>query len=329
MGAPTLYLGFGFKGRQMDRLVTVFGGGGFVGRYVAQALFRRGARVRIVQRNTSTAFFLRPLAAVGQIQFVSADIRDAERVRAATEDSDAVINLVGTLKGDFQGLQADGARNVAQAATASGAGALVQISAIGADPDPDGASDYYRTKGEGEASAKAAFPGATIVRPSLVFGREDNFVNRFAGLARIFPVLPVVKPAMRIQPVYAADLGRAIAAAALDPASHGGRTYEAGGPQVMTMRELMEWVDETTGHSRALVDVPDAAAGLIARLTGWAPLAPLTWQQWLMLQRDSVVSDDAEGLEAFGISKTPLIAVAEGWLTSYRRGGRFAAKQPY
>jgi NADH dehydrogenase len=316
-----------FKGLPMDRLVTLYGGGGFVGRYVAQALFNMGVRVRIVQRNTSTAVFLKPLAALGQIQFVAADIRDAARARAAAEGSDAVVNLVGVLKGAFRDVHVDGARNVAEAAAAAGAGALVQVSAIGADPDAQSA--YLASKGEGEAAVRAAFPGATIMRPSLVFGREDNFVNRFAGLARIAPVLPVIRGPMRIQPVYAADLGRAIAASALDPRTRGGKTYELGGPQILTMRELMQWICRTTERDRPLVDVPDPIARLLARGLGWLPGAPITWDQWLMLQKDSVVSEGAQGLEAFGIPKTPLIAVAEGWLTSYRRHGRFAAKQPY
>jgi NADH dehydrogenase len=311
----------------MDRLVTLFGGGGFLGRYVAQALFRTGARVRIVQRDPRSAFFLKPLASLGQIQFVAADILDAERVRAATQGSQAVVNLVGILKGDFEGIHVEGARNAAEAAAAAGAGAFVQVSAIGADPEAPSA--YARSKGEGEAAVRAAFPTATIVRPSLVFGREDNFVNRFAGLARLAAVLPVVRGAMKIQPVYAADAARAIAAAALDPRTHGGRTYELGGPQVLTMRELMEWVCRTTGRGRTLVDVPDPVAAIAARATGWLPGAPLTHDQYLMLCRDSVVSPDARGLEAFGIPKTPLAAVAEGWLTSYRKHGRFAAKQPY
>ncbi|MFL6863889.1 MAG: complex I NDUFA9 subunit family protein [Allosphingosinicella sp.] len=311
----------------MDRLVTLFGGGGFLGRYVAQALFRSGARVRIAQRDPGAAYFLKPLASLGQVQFCPVDIRDADRVRATVAGSDAVVNLVGVLKGDFEAFHVDGARNVAEAAAGLGAKALVQVSAIGAEAETDSA--YFRTKAGGEAAARAAMPGATIVRPSLLFGREDNFVNRFAGLARLAPVLPVVRPGMRIQPVYAADVGRAIAAALLDPETHGGRAYELGGPQVMTMRELMAWVCETTGHRRPLVDLPDPAAALIARLTGWAPGAPLTWQQWLMLQKDNVVSPGTPGLEAFGIPGTPLIAVAEGWLTAYRRRGRFAAKQPY
>jgi NADH dehydrogenase len=310
-----------------DRVVTLFGGGGFLGRYTAQALFRTGARVRVVQRNPRSAHFLQPLAAVGQVQFLAADVRDGEAVRAVVRSSDAVINLVGILKGDFEGIHVDGARNIAEASAEAGAGSLVHVSAIGADPESE--SRYGRSKGDGEAALRSAFPAATILRPSVLFGREDNFINRFAGMARLAPVLPVISGATKFQPVYAADVGRAVAAAALDPRSHGGRLYELGGPQVLTMRELMEWVCETTGRGRPLIDIPDPVGRLIARATGWLPGAPITWDQWLMLRRDNVVSPGAKGLEAFGIGKTPLAAVSEGWLTSYRRHGRFAAKSPY
>ncbi len=310
-----------------DRVVTLFGGGGFLGRYVAQALFRTGARVRVAQRNPRRANFLQPLAALGQLHLVPVDLCDREKVRAAARGSDAVVNLVGILKGDFDSIHVAGARNVAEAAAEAGARALVHVSAIGADPESESA--YGRSKGEGEEAVRAAFPGATILRPSFLFGREDNFVNRFAGLARLSPVLPVISGRTRMQPVYAADVGRAVAAAALDPRSHGGKTYELGGPQVLTMRELMEWVCETTGRARPLLDIPDPVGRLIARTTGWLPGAPITWDQWLMLRRDNIVSDGAEGLEAFGLPGTPLAAVSEGWLTSYRRHGRFAAKSPY
>lgn len=311
----------------MDRVVTVFGAGGFLGRYAAQALLRAGARVRIVQRDPRRAFFLKPLGALGQTQFVAADIRDAKRVREAVTASDAVVNLVGILKGDFEGIHVEGARNVAEAAAEAGAGTLVHVSAIGADPNSPSA--YGWTKGEGEQAVREAFPGATVLRPSVLFGREDNFINRFAGMARLAPVLPVIRGDTRFQPVYAADAGRAVTAAALDPRSHGGETYELGGPEIMTMRELMEWICQTTGRNRTLVDVPDPVARGLARFTGWMPGAPLTWDQWLMLQKDNVVSPGTRGLEAFGISKTPLAAVSEGWLTSYRRHGRFAAKPNY
>lgn len=309
------------------RLVTLFGGGGFLGRYVTQALYKTGARVRIAQFDARKAFFLKPLGALGQTQFVAADIRNAAQVREAVKGSDAVVNLVGVLKGDFEGLHVDGARNVAEACAEQGVGALVHVSALGADPASE--SRYGRTKGQGEQAVRAAFPGATVARPSIVFGREDNFINRFAGLMRMLPVIPVVAPRSRFQPVYAADVGRAVSHAALHPRECGGKTYELGGPQVMSMRELMAWINEATGHRRMLVDVPDPIARAVALGLGWAPGAPITHDQWLMLQHDSVVSPGAPGLADFDIRPTPLAAVSEGWLTSYRRGGRFAAKQPY
>lgn len=309
------------------RLVTLFGGGGFLGRYVAQGLYRTGARVRIAQRDPRKAFFLKPLGSLGQTQFVAADIRNRDGVRAAVKGSDAVVNLVGTLAGDFEGLHVAGARNVAEAAAEAGAGALIHISAIGADPASP--SRYGSTKGDGEQAVRAAFPSATILRPSIVFGREDNFINRFAGMMRLLPVLPVVAPRTRFQPVYAADVGKAVTGAALHPRDHGGGTYELGGPQVMSMRELIEHIGEATGHRRMLVDIPDSIAKALAIGLGWAPGAPITYDQWMMLQRDSIVSDGDPGLAAFGVRPTPLQAVSEGWLTEYRRGGRFAAKQPY
>lgn len=311
----------------MDRVVTLFGGGGFLGRYVAQAIYKTGARVRIAERNPRDAFFLKPLGALGQTQFVRADITNPRQVEAAVQGSYAVVNLVGILKGNFRAIHVDGARNVAEAAAAAGAEALVHVSALGADPDS--LSAYGQSKGQGEEAVRAAFPSATILRPSVVFGREDNFINRFAAMARLFPVLPVMRGQAKFQPVYAADVGRAVAAAMLEPEIHGGKTYELGGPQVMSMRDIYEWIGTATGHKRSLIDVPDPIGSLIARSTGWLPGAPITHDQWLMLQKDNVVSEGAAGLEAFGISPTPLAAVSEGWLTSYRRHGRFAAKDPY
>ena len=306
-----------------DRLVTLFGGGGFVGRYVAQALFKAGARVRIAGREPRRAFYLRPLTGLGMIQFLRADITRPGDAAAAVAGADAVINLVGVLKGRFHAVHVDGARNVAAAAAEAGARSLVHVSAIGADPDSP--SDYGRTKGEGELAVRAAFPGATIVRPSIVFGPEDQFVNRFASLARLLPFIPVIRGRWKLQPVHAADLGRAIAQAALDPAEHAGRIYELGGPQVITMREVNEWICQATGRgSKPVVDIPDPIARLMARLFGWAPGAPITWDQWLMLQHDNVASGEHPGFEAFGIRPAPLAAVAEGWLPIYRRHGRWA-----
>ena len=301
-------------------LVTVFGAGGFLGRYAAQSLLKTGVRIRAAEREPRRAWYLKPLGGLGQVQFVRADVTDTAAVAAAVQGSDAVINLVGILKGAFQAVHVNGARNVAEAAAAAGVPALVHVSAIGADPEAE--SNYGRTKGEGEQAVRAAFPGATILRPSIAFGQEDAFVNRFARMARLLPVLPVIRPDWKLQPVHAADLGKAIALAALDPGTHAGRTYELGGPNVMTMAALNKWICETTGRKRAIAELPDPIGKAIARATGWAPMAPLTWDQWLMMQRDNVAT--GPGFEAFGLHPTPLAVAAPQWLVPFRRHGRFA-----
>lgn len=303
-----------------DILVTVFGAGGFLGRYVAQSLLKTGVRIRVAERDPRRAWYLKPLGGLGQVQFVRADVTDKAAVAAAVQGSDAVINLVGILKGPFHRIHVDGARNIAEAAAAAGVPALVHISALGADPEAESA--YGRSKGEGEAAVRAAFPGATIIRPSIVFGQEDNFINRFARMARLMPVLPVLRPDWKLQPVHAADLGKAIALAALDPATHAGKTYELGGPNVMTMAELNRWICETIGRRRAVAELPDAIGKLIPRLTGWAPGAPVTWDQWLMMEKDNVAT--GPGFAAFGLHPAPLAAVAPAWLVPFRRHGRFA-----
>jgi NADH dehydrogenase len=301
-----------------DRLVTVFGGGGFVGRYVVQQLFDAGARVRIAQRDPKAAFFLR-LGRIGRIQFLAADVRRRDSIERAVAGADAVINLVGAFS-HCDAVQAAGAKTVAEAAAAAGARALVHVSAIGADPDSP--SRYGASKGRGEQAVRAAFANATILRPSIVFGREDQFTNRFARMLR-FPIAPVVRGGARFQPVFVADLAAAIVRAAADPQAHGGATYEIGGPEVITMADLLRRLAQWTGRDPHFVPVPDGAAAAIARLAGWLPGAPITWDQWLMLQRDNVVGADAKGLDAFDIRPTPLAAVAPGWLVQYRKQGRF------
>ncbi len=311
-----------------DRLVTLFGGGGFIGRYVAQALCKSGARVRIAEREPRRAFSLKPLTGLGMIQFLRADITRPDEVAAAVAGADAVINLVGILKGNFHAVHIDGARNVAAAAAAAGARSMVHLSAIGADPESP--SRYGCTKGEGELAVRKAFPSATVIRPSIAFGPEDHFVNRFAGLARLFPVVPVLRGRWKLQPVYAADLGKAIAQAALDPARHAGRTYELGGPQIISMLEINQWICQATGRgSKPVIAIPDPIGRLSARLLGWLPGAPISWDQWLMLSQDNVASAEHPGFEAFGIDPAPLAAVAEGWLPIYRRHGRWAKPSPY
>lgn len=309
-------------GRRMERLVTLFGGDGFLGRYVVQELLKARVRVRIASRDPRGDFFLRPLAALGQMHSVRADITDPQAVARAVAGAHAVVNFVGLLKGAFDAVHVAGARNVADAAATASATSLVHVSAIGADPASPSA--YGRSKGEGEAAVRAAFPAATIVRPSILFGREDQFLNRFAQMARIAPVLPVVRPDARFQPAFVADAAKAIAAAAMDPGAYAGRVYELGGPEIMTMRQINEYVTRTTGRPRPLIEIPDFASRLLAEATGWLPGAPITVDQWLMLGTPNIVADGAQGFEAFGIVPTPIAAVAENWLVPYRRHGRFA-----
>lgn len=306
----------------MDDLVTVFGGGGFLGRYVAQELLRAGARVRVAGRDPTNAFYLKPLAALGQAQFVAADVTRPDSVRRAVQGATAVINLVGILKGRFDAIHVDGARNVAEAAAAAGAQALVQVSAIGADPASSSA--YGRSKGQGEAAVRAAFPAATIVRPSILFGPEDAFVNRFASMIARLPVLPVVRGGTKFQPAWVVDVARAVGKAALDPGTYAGKTYELGGPQILSMAELMRWIATSIGYSPHIVALPDSMAAMMARIGAFVPGAPITWDQWLMLQHDNVVAPGAAGFDMFGIDPAPLAAAASQWLVRYRRNGRFS-----
>jgi NADH dehydrogenase len=306
-----------------EQLVTVFGGAGFIGRYVCELLFKSGVRVRIASRDPRNDYFIQPLAQVGQFGFEQADIRSPESVRNAVKSATAVVNLVGVFGREMHRIHVDGARNVAEAAREAGAGALVHISAMGADIAS--ASNYGRTKGEGEEAVRRGFPDATIVRPSLVFGPEDELTNRFAAMARL-PFLPVIAAKRNFQPVYVRDLARAIVAAALEPGRFAGKTYEIGGPQVMSMVELHQAILAITGQDREIVHTPDFVAGLIAKL-GFLPGAPLTRDQWLMLQRDNVPTGKLPGLEAFGINPTPLAAVAYEWLGRFNRGGRFSGRR--
>ena len=301
------------------QLITVIGGGGFLGRYVVQRLLARGARVRVGEREPRKAVFLKPLGGLGQTQFVIADVRDPASVARAVAGSDAVINLAGAFD-DMQAVQADGAGHVAAAAKSAGARTLVHISAIGADSD--GASAYARSRGDGEAAVRRAFPRAAILRPSIIFGREDHFINRFAAIIRLAPVIPIIAAGTKFQPAYVGDVAEAVVAALGDDAA--GKLFELGGPQVLTMAELQRWIAEATGRKPLFVELPDAVSAVLATAFGWAPGAPITKDQWLMLQRDNVVAGGAAGFDQFGITPTSLGAVAEGWLVQYRRNGRFA-----
>lgn len=304
------------------QLITLFGGGGFIGRYTAQRLLASGARVRVAQRNPKAAVFLKPLGNLGQTQFATVDIRDAASVARVLAESDAVINLVGSFA-DMDAVQHSGAANVAQAARDAGIGRFVHVSAIGADVESP--ATYGRSKGLGEAAVQAAVPTATILRPSTVFGREDQFINRFAAMIRMAPVVPLVAAAAKFQPVYVGDVADAIAAALVSPAA-AGRTFELGGPQTLSMEDLFRWIAVAIGRDPYFVPVPDFAAAALARITGWLPGAPLTWDQWLMLQKDTVVAEGAAGLADLGVTAMPMDAVAPEWLVAFRRHGRFGIR---
>lgn len=303
------------------RLITVFGGSGFIGRYLVQRLARRGWQIRVAVRHPAQALFLKPLGDVGQITPVPASLRHEGSIRAAVAGSDAVVNLVGILyqrgRQGFAEIHAEGARRVAEAARAAGAERLVQMSALGADPSSP--SDYARSKAAGEAAAAAAFPGASIVRPSVVFGPEDGFFNRFAALARYSPVLPLIGGGYtRFQPVYVGDVADALLRIVEDPAC-AGRTYELGGPQVYSFRELMELTLETTCRDRWLIPVPFWLASLQATFLGLLPSPPLTRDQVRLLQRDNVVSPGAPGLAELGIAPTAAEVIIPTYLDIYRR----------
>ena len=298
------------------KLITVFGGGGFLGRYVAQALLSQGARLRIACRNANSANHIKPLGNLGQVQLMEADIRKPASVKRAVTDADAVVNLVGSFA-DMDAVQNIGAGIVAKAAADVGVGALVHISAIGADPHSD--AEYGQSKAGGEAAVHAAFPTAVILRPSIVFGREDQFINRFAGLIRMLPVVPVIGVATKFQPVFAGDVAKAVAAALVQ---QDGRVLELGGPETFSMMALNRWIAKAIGHDPLFIEVPDIAAKMLAKGTGWMPGAPITNDQLKMLGNDNVVTG-TDGLAAYGIVPTPLDVIAEDWLNIYRKHGRF------
>jgi uncharacterized protein YbjT (DUF2867 family) len=303
-----------------DRLVTLIGGGGFLGRYVAQELYRTGARVRIAQKRPRDAWFLKPLGGLGQTQFAAADVTRADTIARAIEGSDLVVNLAGTFGSNMANVHVDGARNVAEAARRSGVEALVHLSALGADLESPAA--YGRSKAQGEQAVREAFPTATILRPSVMFGREDAFVNRFAAMISSAPVVPILRAEAQFQPAYVTDVATAVVKALSDPARHGGHLYELGGPDVLTMTALHRWIAGAVGREARFVELPDAIGSLIA-LFGALPGAPITGDQWRMLQQDNVVSAGGEGFDKFDITPTPLATVAAGWLVRFRRHGRF------
>lgn len=307
------------------KLVTIFGGTGFLGRHTVRALAKAGWRIKVASRHPARGFFLRPLGQVGQIEFVKCDIADKDQVAAALAGADAVVNLCGILfaRGQsFEDVQSDGPANVAEAAAAAGVTAMVQVSAIGADRESD--SVYARTKAEGEIRVREAFAAATILRPSIVFGPEDDFFNRFATLARMAPALPLVGGGKtRFQPVFVGDVAAAIATALQSNAARG-KTYELGGPTVYSFRQLLELMLKEIGRKRLLVPLPFGMASFMAFFLQLAPKPQLTPDQVKLLKRDNVVSPTALTLADLGITPTSVEVELPAYLWRYRSKGQYA-----
>lgn len=306
------------------KLVVLIGGSGFVGTHLAQELLGRGCRLRIVSRQPERAFRLRPLANLGQVQFVRGDVTRPAGLAAALAGAFGVVNLVGAFAGDLDALQGEGAGRIAGLARANGARAFVHVSALGADAQSP--VDYNRTKAEGEAAVRAAFPQATIVRPSVLFGEDDDFINLFAGLiAAPLPFLPVFGPEAKLQPLNVDDAAEAIANALSDPARHGGKAYDIAGPEPISMLDLNRRIAAAQGRRRTFIPLPDAVSGAFAAATGWLPGAPLTSDQWALLKAGNVLHG-ANGMTALGVTPRPLGLFLDRWMVRYRKHGRFGAR---
>lgn len=309
-------------------LATVIGGSGFVGRYIAQRMAHRGWRVRVACRRPNEALFVQTYGVVGQVLPVQCNIRDEESVRRVIMGADAVVNCVGVLweqgKNRFDAVQAEGAGRAARLAAAEGVSRFVQISAIGADPESPSA--YGRTKAAGEQAVLSAYPNAVILRPSIIFGPEDEFFNQFAGMARFTPVLPLVGADTRFQPVWVEDVAEAAARAGSGAAGPG--IYELGGPRAATFRELMQLMLKVIRRRRAIANIPFPLARLQARflqLTAWLGVKPmLTVDQVRLLERDNVVSPGARGFAELAIAPTAMEAILDSYLYAYRRYGQYA-----
>ncbi len=304
------------------RVATVFGGSGFLGRYVVKRLAAAGQVVRVAVRDPEAALFLKPMGAVGQIVPLYADLRRPETIPRAVEGADIVVNLVGILAehrpGDFQRIHAAGAGAIAGASAEAGVAHLVHVSAIGADPASP--SRYAASKAAGEEAVHGAFPSAVILRPSIVFGPEDRFFNRFGALAQFLPFMPVISGGSRMQPVYVGDVADA-AMAALARAEAGGKIYELGGPRIFTFREILQYILKETRRSRPLIAIPPALARLQAAIAERLPGKPLTRDQLLMLARDNITSENAPGLAELGVVATPVEMVVPQYLARFRPGG--------
>jgi len=300
-----------------NKLVVLIGGSGFIGSHLAQDLLDRGARLRIASRNPEKAFKLKPLANLGQLQMAHCDAANRRHVEACVAGADAVVYLVGTFGKNQRALQAQGAGYAAQAAAQNGASSFVYVSAIGADAGKD--TGYFCTKGEGEDNVLAAFPKATIIRPSAVFGEEAGFVQLFAQLVQTMPALPIFGAQSQLQPVWVDDLAQAIGNALANPAKHGGKTYEAAGPDVMTMEQIHHDIAKAQARSPIFFPMPDLLAKVVAAM----PLTPINSDQLAMLKEGNVASAGMPGIDKLGVDAKPLNLFLERWMVRYRKHGRF------
>jgi NADH dehydrogenase len=311
----------------MQGLVTVFGGSGFVGGQVVRQLAKAGYRVRVAVRQPNLAYKMRMLGDVGQIEVVQANLRNAPSVARALDGAEAAVNLVGILwetgRQKFQSLHVMGAKTVAEQAKIAGVKRLVHISAIGADAESP--SKYARTKAAGEAAVRETFPGAVVIRPSIMFGADDKFFNKFGQMAALFPALPLIGGGeTKFQPVYVGDVAQVVAKAVASPAAEG-LTYELGGPAVYSFKALMELILRETGRNRVLAPIPFFAARLIGKVGDLSPInPPLTSDQVETLKTDNVADNGLPGLSEAGVVPTAVEAVVPSYLYRYRKGGQYA-----
>ena len=301
------------------KMVVLMGGTGFLGNYVAQALLSRGARLRICGRDPQAAFKLKPLANLGQLQFVRMDATDRRSVERSIEGADAVVNLVGSFDGDLYQLMGEAPGWMAEAAKKTGAESFVHVSAIAAEPDEDTTNEYASAKHLGERRVREGFKKATIIRPSIIFGKDDNFLNMFGELISKLPILPVFGPEAKLQLVYVDDVAEAIAQSLENPGAHGGKTYELGGPDQLSMMEINRQIAQAQRRERTFLPMPDALSATFAALPG----TPMGSDQWNLLKQGNVVSGDYPGFEKFGIEPKPLGLFLDKWMTRFRKHGRF------
>jgi uncharacterized protein YbjT (DUF2867 family) len=314
------------------KLVTIFGGSGFVGRYIARRMAKQGWRVRVAVRRPNEALFVRPYGTVGQVEPILANIRDDASVQAACAGVDAVVNCVGTFdkkgRNNFEAVQVEGAGRVARIAKASGASQMIYISAIGADVEAD--SDYARTKAKGELLVKKFFPGAVIMRPSVIFGQEDKFFNRFGAMATISPIIPVIGGNSKFQPVYVDDVAKAVVKAALGQVPAG--VYELGGPDTETFSALIDRMLASIHRRRLKINIPFFVANIQAKVLdfvfgmtlGLFKNTIVTADQVKQLRQDTIVDARAKGFEELGIEPIAMDAVLDSYLYSYRPYGQYA-----